>query len=281
VRCTSIGNLIKGSENKLGIRQMEGMSGLSKKVDRMKIVRSSQFAAYSNIPDIENADYVILISPEGQKRAQRHDRLDYESSLRKFPEIICLVLTESVNLPSSVVDYSQSGNVLAFATLHDEYLIESRLKGLYNEKIMHSQMIHGTLINWHGVGVVLVGESGTGKSSCARRLVADHKASLVADDAIIIEKRYEKIYGRPHELTKGLVEVRGRGLMDAKTLFGKDSLADNSRVDLVVRFVDKINCCHESGCRFMDIELPVFEVGMHSDNFIIDKSIEDALNRYY
>lgn len=280
VQGASIGDLIKGSEEKLGIRQMEGISGLSKKIDRMKIIKSSQLADGSYITGVDNADWIMLVSPDRQELSQTILNRSYESPPGKVPEITCLVLAQSDHLPSSVVDYSRSRNVFSFATVHDEYLVESRLKGLYNEKIMCRTMIHGTLINWREAGIVLTGESGTGKSTCACRMVADRRAYLVADDAVILEKRDNLIYGRPHELTKGLMEIKGRGLVDAGAFFGNDRVAGCSRVDLIVRFKGPVDSCTESRCILIDTELPVIEIGVHSNDFIIDKSIENAVHRY-
>ncbi len=281
MQSASIGDLIKGSEEKLGIRQMEGMAGLSKKIDRMKIIRTSQPADSLYIPAADNADRVMLVSPDRQELFQRFVHRRYDSPSGKTPEISCLVLARSDHLPFFLIDYSRSRNVFSFATGHDEYLIESRLKGLYNEKVMRRAMIHGTLINWRDAGIVLTGESGTGKSTCARRMIAGRHACLVADDAVILEKRDNLIYGRPHELTKGLMEIRGRGLVNAGAFFGNGSVADCSRVDLVVRFKGPANSCTESRCRLIDTELPVIEIGVHSDAFIIDKSIENAVNRHF
>lgn len=278
MRHASIGDLISGSEERLGIRQLTGLSGLSRQLDRIEISKYSPLAANSSPPDIEKTGCIMLITPENRASGQsRHQ--DYGLIPGRSSGCVCLVLTDSSRLPSVIVDYSRSGNIPAFATVHDEYLIESRLKGLYNEKIMRRSMVHGTLINWRGVGVLLTGESGAGKSACAIRLAADHQAALVADDATVIERTTGGIYGKPHARTRGVVEVRGKGLMDAKDLFGKEGVADCSRVDLVVRLADGINRRHDSTGTFMGVDLPVLEIPADAGDLTIDDLIGNEVIR--
>lgn len=271
MRHASIGDLISGSEERLGIRQMAGLSGLSRRLDGIEISRYSPPASGSSLPGTERTGGIVLITPDNSGGQRRHH--DYEPIPGRLSGCVCLFLTESSRLPYAIAAYSRSKKIPAFATIHDEYLIESRLRGLYNEKILHRSMIHGTLVNWWGVGVLLTGESGAGKSACALRLAANHHAALVADDATVIERTDNGICGRPHERTRGVVEVRGKGLMDAKALFGSGGFAGCSRVDLVVRLAEGINCRRDTTAAFLGAELPVLEIPADAGDLTIDDLI--------
>ena len=98
-----------------------------------------------------------------------------------------------------------------------------------------STRIHGTLVDVAGVGVLLLGRSGIGKSECAVELVV-RGYRLVADDVVLIAKGPGgEPVGQSPELIRHYVELRGIGIVHVPSLFGPDAVADETQVDLVVR----------------------------------------------
>ncbi|RMG44778.1 MAG: HPr(Ser) kinase/phosphatase [Acidobacteria bacterium] len=96
--------------------------------------------------------------------------------------------------------------------------------------------IHGVLMDLHGLGVVLLGESGIGKSECALELISrGHR--LVADDAVDIRLIEGELVGEAPELSRYHIEVRGLGIVNARELFGAAAVRDSKRVDLAVELV--------------------------------------------
>ena len=95
--------------------------------------------------------------------------------------------------------------------------------------------VHGTLVEVGGVGVLLLGRSGIGKSECAIELVVrGHR--LVADDVVLIGRDPDgRPFGRSPELIKHYVELRGIGIVHVPRLFGAEAVADRAPLDLVVR----------------------------------------------
>ena len=95
--------------------------------------------------------------------------------------------------------------------------------------------IHGSLVDVGGLGVLLLGQSGIGKSECAMELVRrGHR--LVADDVVLIEADEEGIpVGQSPELVRHYVELRGIGIINVPSLFGLDAVVDQARIELIVR----------------------------------------------
>lgn len=97
-------------------------------------------------------------------------------------------------------------------------------------------VVHGVLVQVSGLGVLLMGDSGIGKTGCGLDLVA--RGSLwIADDAVVLEKRGDALYGRGHGRTKKLIAVRGLDIIEARSLLGAESLLEETRVHLIIQFI--------------------------------------------
>ena len=110
-----------------------------------------------------------------------------------------------------------------------------KLTAVLEDRLAHREIIHGVLIDILGLGVLIVGESGIGKSECALDLVVrGHR--LVADDTVEVRRRSESIViGSCPEITRHHMEVRGLGLINIRDLFGVASTRTSKRVELVVQ----------------------------------------------
>ena len=110
-----------------------------------------------------------------------------------------------------------------------------KLTAMLEDRLAHREIIHGVLIDILGLGVLIVGESGIGKSECALDLVVrGHR--LVADDTVEVRRRSESIViGACPELTRHHMEVRGLGLINIRDLFGVASTRTSKRIELVVQ----------------------------------------------
>jgi|TARA_A100001015_G_scaffold235353_1_gene267115 HPr kinase/phosphorylase len=136
----------------------------------------------------------------------------------------------------------------ALRSLADKYstpLIRSPLKSktltteatlLLEEKFAPRTLIHGTLLDIKGIGTLICGESGVGKSECALALI-ERGHSLVADDLTYIKRLSDReLRGSSSELSRGYMECRGLGIINIAELFGVRSVRLEKRIDLVINF---------------------------------------------
>ena len=111
----------------------------------------------------------------------------------------------------------------------------ARILHYVQEKTAPTMVMHGVLIDVFGEGVLIIGESGIGKSEAALELIKrGHR--LVADDAVELRRfNEERLIGSAPEVTRHFIELRGIGIIDVKTLFGVESVKDEQDVDMVIR----------------------------------------------
>ncbi|MGB0344177.1 MAG: HPr(Ser) kinase/phosphatase [Coraliomargarita sp.] len=137
----------------------------------------------------------------------------------------------------------------AMRALADEYrtpLIRCPLKSktliteatlLLEEKFAPRTQLHGTLLDIRGIGTLLCGESGVGKSECALALI-ERGHSLVADDLTYVKRLSDReLMGTSAELSRGYMECRGLGIINIAEMFGVRSVRLSKRIDLVINFI--------------------------------------------
>ena len=137
---------------------------------------------------------------------------------------------------------------------------------LYEEK-----EIHADLVNIYGMGTLIVGKSGIGKSEAVLSLVGK-KHLFVGDDRIIVYHKKNDIYGRVHPILKNLIEVRGIGIIDLSRLLGIQFMMDETKIDLMVQLVDTEDVVfsaidrlgREATTNILNFEIPVFYVPVSS-----------------
>ncbi len=94
--------------------------------------------------------------------------------------------------------------------------------------------VHGSLVDVYGVGLLITGRSGIGKSECALDLV-ERGHRLVTDDMVIVTRRHNLLYGEAKEHLRYHMEIRGIGIIDVRRMFGVRAIGKNKRIDVEVR----------------------------------------------
>jgi HPr kinase/phosphorylase len=112
------------------------------------------------------------------------------------------------------------------------------LHAILDDRLAPTTHLHGVLVDVYGVGILLLGKSGIGKSECALELVTrGHR--LVADDVVRCDWRPPgMVFGQPAELLRHHIEIRGLGVLDLRALFGITAVRERKRIDIVVRLCE-------------------------------------------
>ena len=147
----------------------------------------------------------------------------------------CLLVTGGAELPPEVVQEGERADLPVLRTPVPTATAIGKLTAILEDRLAVREVIHGVLLDILGLGVLIVGDSGIGKSECALDLVVrGHR--LVADDTVEVRRRGDSIViGTCPEMTRHHMEVRSLGLINIRDLFGVASTRTSKRVELVVQ----------------------------------------------
>lgn len=162
---------------------------------------------------------------------ERHRRLDHYFTFA----IPCVFVTKGQDFPSGLSEAACRTGVTVVRSQLKTNEFYRRLKPFLEEQFAPSTNLHGSLADVFGVGLLLVGKSGIGKSECVLDLV-ERGHRLVADDLVMVKRRgNDVLMGRGHELQRHYMEVRGIGLIDVPAIFGIRAVRQQKRIEVVVQ----------------------------------------------
>nr|WP_279325949.1 HPr(Ser) kinase/phosphatase [Bacillus sp. FJAT-47783] len=145
-----------------------------------------------------------------------------------------IIVSRDMDVPKELIEASEEANVPVLRSPLKTTRLASRLTNFLESKLAPTTAIHGVLVDIYGVGVLITGKSGVGKSEAALELVKrGHR--LVADDCVEIRQEdQDTLIGNAPELIRHLLEIRGLGIIDVMTLFGAGAVRNYKRITLVI-----------------------------------------------
>ena len=152
--------------------------------------------------------------------------------------IPCVIFTTLTEPTEEMLEISRKYNVPTLTTGRTTSSFMAEIIRWLGMELAPTITMHGVLVDVYGEGVLIMGESGIGKSEAALELVRrGHR--LVSDDVVVIRKVSDAtLIGSAPDMTKHLIELRGIGIIDVKTLYGVEHVKDNQQIDLVIKLED-------------------------------------------
>lgn len=196
-----------------------------------------------NRPGLELTGYMRLndlkrVTIIGTKELEFLATLDYDTQYARFGIITdaytpCIVITKSQPIPEALKKIAIERNFPIFHTSEETARISVEIMAFLDEKLAPCQVFHGVMMNIYGIGVLLKGESGIGKSELALDLVR-RGHMLVADDCVEIYRVHNDLTCKAPELLKNMLEIRGIGVIDMTLVYGAVSCLDACNLDFVI-----------------------------------------------
>jgi HPr kinase/phosphorylase len=236
-RSITVASLLKSRAEAIGLpfELLGGGSGLDRSISSPHIQKTglalAGFDAY-----LQPARILVF----GESEIRYLESLDAASRTNVLAaafshDIPCVLITGGWTPPAELLAASDRHHIPLLRTSVTTPVSIAKIEYLLDDELAERQVIHGVLMDMLGLGVLIIGESGIGKSECGLDLVVrGHR--LVADDTVEIRRRGETtLIGTCPELTRHHMEIRGLGLINIRDLFGVAAIRNAKRVELVVQ----------------------------------------------
>jgi HPr kinase/phosphorylase len=182
-------------------------------------------------------------------------------------ETPCICVSRGLDVPPELIRIASERSMPVLRSNIATTTLVSRITGFLEGKLALSTTVHGVLVDVYGIGILITGQSGIGKSETALELVKrGHR--LIADDAVEIRQVAENVLiGNAPELIKHLLEIRGVGIINVMTLFGAGAVRNVKKITVVVRLeawqqdkqYDRLGLDEEK-TKIIDTELPLVTI---------------------
>jgi HPr kinase/phosphorylase len=162
-------------------------------------------------------------------------RIDRMKHLCSGEETPCICVTRGLDIPQELINAANQMDLPVLRSQAATTVLSSRITDFLENRLAPSTTIHGVLVDVYGVGMLITGSSGIGKSETALELVKrGHR--LIADDAVEIRQTADNVlHGNAPELIKHLLEIRGVGIINVMTLFGAGAIRNIKKISVVVK----------------------------------------------
>jgi len=251
----------------LDFKVLQGQYGLDNKIQSSRVQKLGMalagYASYLHpnrlqlVGDSE-ANYLRALEPEKRWAAIQHLRNS---------RICCIVITKSFEAPEEILKLSADENIPILRSANFSSIPIAAITEFLEKRLAPLITIHGVLLEVFGLGVLILGPSGIGKSECALELVLKgHR--LITDDYVELTRRgIDRLFGEGGKTLKHHMELRGLGIINIRELFGISATGASHTVDFAVRLerwksdaeYDRLGL-ERSSVEFLGVPIPLIDM---------------------
>ncbi|MDM5361223.1 HPr(Ser) kinase/phosphatase [Peribacillus sp. ACCC06369] len=217
-----------------GLELISGEEGINRPIVTSDLSRPGlEIAGFF---DYYPADRVQLL---GMTEMSFFNRLNEPDRIQRMEELCRdftpgIIITRGQEVPIELIEASERESVPVMRSNMKSTRLYSRLTNFLESRLAPTTAVHGVLVDIYGLGVLITGKSGVGKSETALELVKrGHR--LVADDCVEIRQEdQDTLVGNAPDLIEHLLEIRGLGIINVMTLFGAGAVRSNKKISIVI-----------------------------------------------
>lgn len=236
--------IVNDLANVNNLKVLAGEKGLDAKISEDMILRPGlEFAGFFDYFDnkrlvlVGSKDYSFLSLQPIEKQ-----RENVEKIFQANPP--CIVFSKNVNVDKLFYEMAEKYNIAILQSNLKTTPTSSKLYTFLQDKLAERISVHGTLMDINGMGTLIIGKSGVGKSETSLDLIK-RGHQLIADDLVeIIEKEPGNLLGTAPDILKRYMEIRGIGIVDVVTMFGAAAYREKKNIRLVVELESWDNAKH-------------------------------------
>ncbi|HZY10772.1 MAG TPA: HPr(Ser) kinase/phosphatase [Bacteroidota bacterium] len=234
----TIGYLFETNKERLRLTSLTGEAGHNREIKDKNVHRPGlalagfvQLFRYDRVQIFGNTEINYLEQLDGPQRLLSLERIF------QF-DMPCIIITNNNKVDDILIKLALQHQVSLFLTPFETTKFIYFLSDFLDDQFSPQTIIHGSFVDVYGIGMLLVGRSGIGKSEIALDLI-ERGHRLVADDVVMVTRKGEGIVmGSGTDLVKHFMEIRGLGLIDVRSIFGIRAIRFQKRVELVVELME-------------------------------------------
>jgi len=234
----SVKTFYRENKSRLKLTVASSQNGFNRKITKADIHRPGLALAgfvdlftYDRVQILGNTEIRYLKSLDAKQRIKTIDRLI------EF-EIPCIVITNANEIPSHLTEAAKRRYITVFSTPLGTTNFVHLMSDYLDHKFAPQTSVHGSLVDVYGIGMLVTGKSGIGKSEVALDLV-ERGHRLVADDVVLITRTADDVLiGTGTEISQHHIELRGVGIVDVKKIFGIRGVRLRKRIEVEVHLVE-------------------------------------------
>ena len=235
----SVKSLFETHRNKLALEHVAGSNG----EDRF-IQFEGERPSAEEVPDVSYVGHLNFIHPHriqiiGSRERDYFDRLDSRGraeSLKRLYEgnPLCIIIANKIDVTDNFIAHSQESRIPLFSSTQNSQFLVNHLQYYLSHSLADRTTMHGVFMEVIGIGVLITGDSGVGKSELALELISrGHR--LIADDAPEFSRiTPDTISGGCPPPIRNFLEVRGLGVLNIRAMFGDSAIKDSKYLRLIV-----------------------------------------------
>lgn len=264
----TVGDLVKEQGERLRLEVLSGEKSLGRRVTVADLNRPG--LALSGFLDRFRAERVQVFGAGEQAYCAKADAKKLSEALSAMlssPDLPCVIVTHNAPMPAALTQACKKHGVPLLRSGYDTATLTGELAEALEARLAPTTTVHGVLVDVYGLGVLIQGEAGIGKSECALELLKRGHI-LVADDVVQVQhRRGGYLRGSCPEPLKNHMEVRGLGVIDVKLLFGIGAILDRTRIELAIKMEpwNALNAADRTGLEtrkisILDVEIPLIRI---------------------
>ena len=260
----SLENILQGSSEKLGLNEIFATAGLMKEVSALNIrcYRRLSFSLKKNL-----LPTIAIVTPQALNKLCSK-KIDSYGSL--LTNIVFIVIAKSQRVPVLMKTIAETQRIPIAASDFDEYYLGSSVKGLIRERVYEKTIIHGVVIETCGMGIIIVGASGIGKTTSALEYV--QKGSYwIADDLVVVRKNIKgELIAQGHAKIKKYLHYGKEGIIPIKKILAAGKIKKETKLSAIIdleRTNIKGNALSETKREILGTTLPCLKISISASGY--------------
>jgi len=239
----SVGDLFETHRDKLTLEHVAGGHG-----DDRYIQFDDTQLSVEDVPDVSFVGHMNFIHPHriqviGYRETEYLDSLNNDERNKSIQVLyegnpLCIIIANSIEPASELISLSGENGIPLFSSLQNSQFIVNHLQYYLSHTLANRITLHGVFLEVNGIGILLTGDSGVGKSELALELISrGHR--LIADDAPEFSRvSPDTLSGECPAQLKDFLEVRGLGILNIRAMFGDNTIKNTKYLRLIMRLED-------------------------------------------